>query len=63
METGARCSPNCSPELGLAVNVIYGRSELEGGTSSPGMQWSQGVTGATTCVSLVAARLPETVVE
>ena len=63
METGAAVLAELLARLGFGVNVIFGRSEVEGGTSSPGMQWSQGVTWRDDLVSLVAARLPETVVE
>ena len=63
MERALRLLAELLAELGFGVNDIYGRSELEGGTSSPGMQWSQGVRWRDDLVSLVAARLPETVVE
>ena len=45
-------------ELGLHVNNIYGRSELEGGTTSPGLQWSQGVRWGDDLIARVAALLP-----
>jgi BMFP domain-containing protein YqiC len=46
-------------QFGLGVNAIYGRSEVEGGTTSPGMQWSQGVRWGDDLIALVAAHLPE----
>jgi hypothetical protein len=30
-------------QLGLDVNDVFGRSEVERGTTSPGLQWGQGV--------------------
>jgi hypothetical protein len=43
MEAAAELLARLLVDLGLSVNTIYGRSELEGGTNSPGMQWTQGV--------------------
>ncbi len=45
-------------ELGLHVNDIYGRAELEGGTTSPGLQWTQGVRWGDDLVARVAAMMP-----
>lgn len=45
-------------ELGLHVNDIYGRNELERGTTSPGMQWSQGVRWRDDLVARVADLTP-----
>jgi hypothetical protein len=44
--------------FGLDVNDIVGRSEVERGTTSPGMQWGQGVRWRDDLVAAVAARLP-----
>jgi hypothetical protein len=45
-------------QFGLGVNAIYGRSEVERGTTSPGMQWSQGVRWGDDLIARVAERLP-----
>ena len=43
MEAAAELLAKLLVDLGLHVNDIYGRNELERGTTSPGMQWGQGV--------------------
>lgn len=45
-------------DLGLSINAIFGRSEIERGTTSPGMQWQQGVRYRDTLIALVAQRAP-----
>lgn len=45
-------------DFGLDVNCIYGRSELEPGTTSPGSQWSQGVRWRDDLIARVADLLP-----
>ena len=43
-------------DLGLSVTAIFGRNEVERGTTSPGMQWGQGVRYRDTLNALVARR-------
>ena len=45
-------------DLGLSVNAIIGRNGVERGTTSPGMQWEQGVRYRDTLIALVAQRVP-----
>ena len=45
-------------DLGLGVNAIFGRNEIERRTTSPGMQWSQGVRYRDALIALVAKRTP-----
>ena len=45
-------------DLGLSVTAIFGRTEVERGTTSPGMQWSQGVRYRDALIALVAKRTP-----
>jgi hypothetical protein len=58
MEAGAELLAGLLAQFGLDVNAIVGRSEVERGTTSPGMQWSQGVRWRDDLVAAVAARLP-----
>lgn len=58
MEATARLLAMLLGDLGLHVNNIYGRSELEAGTTSPGMQWSQGVRWRDDLVARVADLVP-----
>ncbi len=44
-------------QFGLHVNNIYGRSELERGVTSPGMQWGQGVRWRDDLIARVAQLL------
>lgn len=43
-------------DLGLSVTAIFGRNEVERRTTSPGMQWGQGVRYRDTLIALVARR-------
>jgi len=43
-------------DLGLSVTAIFGRNEVERRTTSPGMQWGQGVRYRDTLIALVAQR-------
>ena len=45
-------------DLGLSVNAIIGHNEVQRGTTSPGMQWEQGVCYRDTLIALVAQRVP-----
>ncbi len=58
MAAGGRAAGEAAEELGLHVNNIYGRSELEGGTTSPGMQWAQGVRWGDDLIARVAELVP-----
>lgn len=43
-------------DLGLSVTAIFGRNEVERRTTSPGMQWGQGVRYRDALIALVAQR-------
>jgi hypothetical protein len=58
MEAAADLLAGLLAQFGLDVNAIVGRSEMERGTTSPGMQWSQGVRWRDDLIAMVAQRLP-----
>lgn len=57
MEAAAQLLADLLTDLGLSMNAIFGRSEVERGTTSPGVQWSQGVRWRDELIAAVAERM------